>query len=155
MKKWYALQNHKQQHTVDVHKDWEWNEATAEMVLAKLRWDVLRELANVARDGGLSVASREPDVGGMAWLLAVKIESSGEGDVGSHAKQADEVASGELPVYDLKSMLGDAATQAFARANPELVEDSYIMVEMSASTTALQLALMQLAGFMSRSSEMR
>jgi len=146
MKKWLALKKQKQLHGVDVQKEWEWDQQTAGEMLAKLRRDVVDEVAKVSQLGSLvrgqQLKQLTADTKRVACVLSVTPGSE------EQLKQVEEVMLENVPAFDLATTLGAAEMQSLVERDGTLTEASFLAVEKSVDTVGLQLALVRLEGYL-------
>ncbi|KAI6867088.1 hypothetical protein KC323_g3640 [Hortaea werneckii] len=135
MKKWVGLKLGRSWQTLKVNREWTWDEKVDEVILEKLRGNVVVKMREV-QQAGLLVHEDAAGTADVAFCLGAGNATGG--------------TSGQLhgkEVYDVAALLGDEKWQDLVG-----VQSVNLVVQSTSSTQALQQALLRLDHYMSSTS---
>ncbi|RMY96440.1 hypothetical protein D0864_05139 [Hortaea werneckii] len=136
MKKWVGLKLGRNGQTLKVNREWTWDEKVDEVILEKLRGNVVVKMRE-AQQAGLLVHEDTVGTADVAFCLGAGNAIGGTSSGQLHGKE----------VYDLAALLGDEKWQDLVG-----VQSVNLVVQSTSSTQALQLALLRLDHYMSSTS---
>ncbi|RMZ32301.1 hypothetical protein D0859_03564 [Hortaea werneckii] len=136
MKKWVGLKLGRNWQTLKVNREWTWDVKVDEVILDKLKGNVVMKMRE-AQQAGLLVHEDAMGTGDVAFGLRVGNTAEGNSSGQLHGKE----------VYDIAALLGDEKWQDLVGVQ------SVNLVALSASSTqVLQQALLRLDHYMSSKS---